>query len=126
MIKRMGKVSWTGRKMKKVAVGLLLLPIGVLTLFTVGEIMGGDWSGASHLVQLAPLVLLAWVGWRYPKIGGLLLVVIGIVLAVVYAVVTRGRLSVMTVGLVELLILLPPVVAGGLFMLSGRERSRQG
>lgn len=37
---------------------LLLLPIGFLLFFTVGEVLSGDLSGLGHLLQLAPFLVL--------------------------------------------------------------------
>jgi len=58
---------------KVAAMILLAFSAGVLLLFTVAETMGGDLSGLGHLIQLLPVVVLMWFGWRNPRLGGWLL-----------------------------------------------------
>jgi hypothetical protein len=106
------------RKLKVAALVLLGLPAAVLVLFLAGETVGGDATGLQHLVQLAPLAILGGVAWRYPRAGGLALIVIGLVLAVLYPWVFGG-FPLSTVVLVEMLLFAPPIVAGLLFVAAG-------
>jgi hypothetical protein len=53
------------------------VPIGgsaaVLLIFAVGESVGGDLSGLSHLVPVVLIGLLMWLGWKHSLLAGILL-----------------------------------------------------
>ena len=51
----------------------------ILLLFMIGEIVGGEWSGLGHLIQVIPILLLMWLGWKRPLSGGILLLVLGFI-----------------------------------------------
>jgi hypothetical protein len=65
---------------------LLLIPGTLLILFGIGEINGGDISGIQHFMELAPLLILAIICWRYPRTGGFILAVLGTILSALYFV----------------------------------------
>lgn len=71
----------TGRRLKLAALVCLALPIVVLAAFAVGEVAAGTISGLQHVVQLLPLVALAWLGWKRPLWGGIALIGLTLVLA---------------------------------------------
>ena len=100
----------------KVAAMILLgLSAGVLLLFTVAETMGGDLSGLGHLIQLLPVVVLMWFGWRRPRLGGWLLLGLGLFVS------TSLYISQAGLQLASLLILVLPILLGGaLFLVSAR------
>lgn len=54
-----------------------LLPLGfmvsILLLFGLGEALGGDLSGLMHLVEVVIAVAVAWVAWKRPRWGGVLM-----------------------------------------------------
>lgn len=69
---------------KKTVNGLLLSGFIVLGLqalfyliFAVGEMLGGDMSGAGHLVPVLALLLLGLLVWRRPLEGGVLMLLAG-------------------------------------------------
>ncbi|MEW5990290.1 MAG: hypothetical protein AB1736_02950 [Chloroflexota bacterium] len=68
------------------AVGLLCcaFPLGILLMFAAGESAEGIPGAFGHLVQAAPLLLLMVVAWWRPLVGGALIVVAAIALAVLY------------------------------------------
>lgn len=99
--------------------------LALLSVFLIAEVSGGNWSGLAHLLQVAPLAALLALGWRLPKWSGVLLLVIGGVLALAYFVETSGA----TVPAAERLVvagifLVPPMVAGALFLIAAHRHSR--
>jgi hypothetical protein len=66
--------------------GLVLLGLqaGFYLVFAVGEMLGGDLSGAGHLVQMLPALLLMWLVWRRPLEGGLVLLFFGVIPVLAY------------------------------------------
>lgn len=57
------------------------IPLVILLSFAIGETMGGDWSGLGHLAQAAPIILLMWLGWKRPLLGGILLMLLSFLAA---------------------------------------------
>jgi hypothetical protein len=114
-------------RLKLAASVLLAVPIALLLLFTIGEMTGGDLSGAQHIVQVAPLLLLLIAGWRYPRLAGIALLGLGVLLLVIWLVFVvvegeRGEI-VMWVG-AGLLLFVLPLTAGWLFLKAGRTATR--
>jgi len=64
-----------------------LVPLAFMVLlllsFGIGETLSGDWSGLMHFVPVIFAVLVAWVCWKRPLWGGVLLL-IGVVFEVVF------------------------------------------
>lgn len=100
-----------------VGFGLILIPITFLLLFTIGEVISGELSGYSHLVQIVPLVILAILARKKLKIAGLLLMITSILLGIFYAIV-MGNSPLSLKLMVELVLFLPPFLAGLLFFLA--------
>lgn len=113
-------LALSATQLKIAGLALLLLPVGFLLIFAIGETLGGDLSGLQHLVQAAPLVLLALLAWSLPTLGGVVLLVIGGLLALAYPLLIRG-LPVGTLLLVEAILFAPAVLSGLLFVLAGRR-----
>jgi predicted membrane protein len=109
----------SSKLMKRIGIGLLSIPLGFLLLFTLGEVFSGDWSGLSHLIQAAPLILLILVAFKKPFIGGLLLSAISLILGTWYALDVPFGLQ--TIVLVELFLFVPPFVAGLLLIWSAKK-----
>lgn len=104
--------------MKKVK-GLKILasiPTGLVTaillLFAFGETIGGDWSGLGHLIQVAPILLFMWLGWKRPLWGGISLLVLGFVAMLSFADALRGP-----EWLAPFLIIVLPLVLSGFLLL---------
>ena len=100
-----------------VGFGLILIPITFLLLFTIGEVISGEPSGYSHLVQIVPLVILAILARKKLKIAGILLMITSILLGIFYAIV-MGSSPLSLKLMVELVLFLPPFLAGLLFSLA--------
>jgi hypothetical protein len=110
----------TGNMLKKIGIGMLLIPLFILFLFTFGEVFSGDLSGLGHLIQAAPLVLIIFLAYKKPFIGGLLLLFAGLALGILYPF--RARFELVTIVLVELFLFVPPVISGVLLILSSKKK----
>lgn len=106
--------------MRIAGLACLGIPIAVLLLFAIGEIVGGDLSGSQHLLQLAPLLALAYAGWRWPYHAGMVLMVAGALLALAFVLFFHPEgISLTAMALVELVLFMPAIVAGAFLTLSG-------
>lgn len=124
----MAKMS--AKQLKVAGLTLLLIPVAVLLILTIGETVGGDLSGLAHLVMLAPLVILAIFAWKKPSLGGKILVVIASLLwiidlanAVLLRVVGREGMGIGPLIGTGMLIFVPLIISGLLFMASARKKS---
>ena len=115
------------RKYELAATAVAGVTLAMLSMFTLGEVFGGDWSGLAHLVQLVPLAILIALGWRFPYAIGLLLIGIGAALTLAYYMdAANSSIATSEKLLVGALFLLPPLLSGGFFMLAGNaQRSRR-
>ena len=105
--------------MKRVAYGLLAIPMGFLLLFTLGEVFSGDLSGLSHLLQITPIVFLLILTLKKPLIGGLLVTVISLILGFFYIVRNPSHFG--AIILVESLLFIPMFVSGLLFIATSKK-----
>lgn len=113
--------------LKTIALVSLLIPVGLIGVISVAEMVEGQISGLLELLLVVPLVVLAVVGWRRPRLGGQILLAAGIVVALVYAVWISGRADSLPVFLLLLLLVpIPPIVAGILFLAASRYEPRPG
>ncbi len=113
--------------LKTIALVLLLIPAANIGVISVAEMVEGRISGLLELLLVVPLVVLAVVGWRRPRLGGQILLAAGIVVALVYAVWMWGRADSLPVFLLLLLLVpIPPIVAGILFLMASRYEPRPG
>lgn len=127
----MGNIS--AKKFKIAGLVILLIPIAILLLFTIAETVGGDISGLGHLIQLAPLVILAIFAWKKPDLGGKILVVIAVSLAIIGGAPVflframseegMGIGALISTMLFMLLLFVPPIISGLLFIASARKGS---
>ena len=110
------------KKVKGLKIVALIFPglaIAVLLLFTVGETASGDWSGLGHLIQVIPIGLLMWLGWKRPLWGGIFLLLLGFLGLHSFSNALRGP-----EWLAPFLIIIAPLLISGLLLLSaaGLER----
>lgn len=102
----------------------LAIPIGMLLLLSVGELSAEGPGALLHLLQAAPLLVFAVGAWRYPRAAGVVLLVVGGTLALANPSCARGPLEMKFS--IELVLFLPPIVAGVLLVAAARaERARQ-
>lgn len=114
------------RRRKLIGLGFALVPIAMFTVFAIGEAgeVGGWWG---HLIQVAAALLALGVAWRWPRIGGPVLLFIGAVLSVL--MLLEGGESVSTKLLTVGLFFAPLFVAGVFFSLAAwgtAQRSGRG
>jgi hypothetical protein len=102
-----------------------LVPLGwmaaVLLLFAVGETLGGDWSGVGHLLSLAFVGLVMWLGWKRPLWGGILLLAGAIFETITFA----GALGNPQAWLPPFLIMILPLILSGLLLLGAARLERK-
>lgn len=110
----------SAKGLKITGMAILLLPIFFLSAFLFGETFGGDITGLIHLVQVLPLILLLFLAWRWPKIVGVILVVLGLIAGILYFLSTRFPIQ--TIILVEAIVFLPPVIAGAFLFFSSKKK----
>lgn len=110
----------TQKALKKVAIVLLAIPFAILLLFTFGEVFSGEISGLQHLTQAIPLLLLAYIAYKKPFVGGIILLAIGLVLGTLYSL--RAPFALPTILIVEATLFLPLLISGVLFILSSKAK----
>lgn len=113
-------MSMSGKLLKRIGLGLLLIPIGFLFLFLFGEVFSGDMSGFSHILQILPFLVLVYIAWRWPFWGGIVLLLLSIMFGALYAIDVLFPWQ--TVLLVELVLFLPPFISGTLLILSAKKK----
>jgi hypothetical protein len=103
--------------------GLVIVALGALFFLAmgVGEMVGGDLSGFQHLPEAALLGALVYLGWRHPYAVGIVLVLLSVAIACLYAV--RGPASAGLLFASALQIALPPLVAGALLIGAARRET---
>jgi len=123
-------------RVKLAATSLLAVPIFVLSFFAVAEMAGGEPSGAQHLVQAAPLLVLLVTAWWFPRQTGFVLLGLSVVLFVGWLVLLGASLltetfedwdapipvKVLVWTVAPLLLFVPPAAAGWLLLRAGRAR----
>lgn len=64
--------------LKITALVLMSLLTAFFLLMGIGEMVGGDLSGFSHLLPAILLMFIMWLGWKKPLWSGILLLTVGI------------------------------------------------
>lgn len=105
--------------LKRLGIGILIVPVGFLSLFLFGEVLSGDMSGLGHLFQILPLILILGLAYKKPFAGGLLLLFSGLVLGILYML--RAPFEPMTILLVEVSLFVPPFLSGLLLIYSSKK-----
>lgn len=106
---KVSKLKWTG---------LLLLAFFAAfnLLFAIGELGTEDYSGLIHLLPVILTAILAYLAWKWPLGGGILLILVGIIFVVKF-IVSMPQLKDML--LASLLLAGPLLAAGVLFFITG-------
>ena len=85
VLARVGSGLSRKTRLQLVASALLVVPIVLLMILAVGEMVGGDVSGAQHVVMAIPLILLLAGAWRYPRATAIVLVFFGLVMLLMWS-----------------------------------------
>lgn len=101
------------------ALVLSAIPASIFIIFAAGEMMGSDMSGIIHVVQFLFFILLLYIAFKKPYIGGLIMFFSGLVLALKYVAYT-GHLPIPVMLLVISVVFIPLIAAGILFIIYGR------
>jgi len=99
-----------------------LVPLGLLAAvflaFGLGEMTGGDPSGAGHLLSVAGIAVLGVLAWKRPLEAGAGLLAAGVLFAVSVAVaVPRGEGTAISPSV--LILGAPQMLSGALFLIAG-------
>lgn len=108
-------------KHKRYGLAFLAIPTAIVTMFAVGEAVGGDEGWWGHLIQLAIAVAMFLGAWYAPKIGGPVL----IAASVAFAWWTLSDYDDLASELSTLAIVgLPLLISGVFFTLAGYRDTR--
>lgn len=81
---------------------LLGVQVAIYLAFGIGEMVGGEMSGAGHFVPVIAIAILGFLVWRRPLEGGVAMLLLGI-------------LDLLVFGLIAIIVTWPLPVAGALF-----------
>jgi hypothetical protein len=121
------KIYYKGMAMKLLRYGaraLILVWAGWWTYFGVACGIGEGMSPAGIFMHSLPgliFLVVAGIAWRWERVGGVMLILIGLLICIGYPVMTHGRFPQLTIIIVELTFGLPPLVGGCLLL--ARRRS---
>ena len=118
---RVAQVS-AARRLRMAALIPLALEMGIFLLFGLGEMAGGDWSGAGHLLELGVLALLAGLAWMRPLEGGVTLLLAGAFSAASFIVSFLSAApqgDVIAISPAMMILALPSLLSGALFLAAG-------
>lgn len=110
------------KSLKIAGLGILCISLVLLLVLGVGEMSGGIYSGLQHFIQAIPIVLFMYLAWVKPKIGGIILILISIVLALLYLFFPPvGMPSIYRIEN-TLLLFSPLLLSGTLFLRSSQPK----
>jgi hypothetical protein len=108
-----------------------LIPPGftllVLLFFGFGEMIGGDFSGIGHLFPAVLLILLMWVGWKFPQWVGIGFIAVAVLFTISLAVnvVSAPGFENKVMNIFPLLVISLPLLASGALLLTAYRRDQQ-
>lgn len=98
----------------------LAVPAALLLVFAVAEMVGGDPSGVQHVPEVALILAIAAAAWRWPYSVGMVLMLGGAVLALVFVLwLHPAGITLLGIAVMELLLFIPAIAAGACFTLAG-------
>jgi hypothetical protein len=111
-----------GTRLKAIAFLLLAVPATLLSLLVLWELSVGNSRAPGHAFEAVPLILATGAAFRWPRLAGAILLVVGLALLVLYPVQEwrQGR-PWLEIAFVEAVIVTPPLLAGFLLRLATRE-----
>ena len=105
---------------------LILCWVGFWGFFIVASILSEPFQTTAFVpiaIYLLFFVIPVFIAWRWERIGGVLLLLIGHAVFVVYPMVMK--VSLFTVLMVYLTMAFPPLIAGLLFFISRRKSNKK-
>jgi len=115
---------------QKTAARILIAFGCVWLVFTIVSNLGPEWTGWAalllHPLLAAPFFVLAWLSTRWPRIAGVLLLVVSLFLFVLIGLPTIARTSIleMFTGVVFILFFGPLLVSGIALLCTGKKSER--
>ena len=98
----------------------LAVPAALLLVFAIAEVLGGDPSGVQHVPEVAVVAAIGWVAWRWPYVAGMVLMLGGAVLALVFVLwLHPAGITLLGIAVMELLLFIPSIAAGACFTIAG-------
>lgn len=97
---------------RRLAFGLLSIPIGFLLVFGILELAAGDIVGLGHLLLAVPLIAVALLVARRPVVAGRILTGGGLLVALVYLGLVVDRDAPAALVLLVTAVLMVPVAVG--------------
>jgi len=123
------RVSPPARVLRIVACIVLGIPLVIFLIFGIGEMIGGDLSGAMHLLQALFVILLGVLAWMRPLESGVILCLYGAVVAgfFLFNIIADPSSQGSVLSPALLILALLPLLAGTLFLIAGvlARRARQ-
>ncbi|MFH1734014.1 MAG: hypothetical protein ABIE92_04830 [bacterium] len=93
-------------------------------LVSGSEAYGGGIQGiiknSPNALPGAAFLLITWIAWKKPQIGGMVLIVIGTIIAFGYPLMA-SNFALSVIIMMEFAFALPPLLVGGLFLWGSRE-----
>jgi FtsH-binding integral membrane protein len=108
------------RTYRWIGLAILAVPATLIAVFAVAEGIGQEPGWWGHLLQLAVLALVASGAWMRPRIGGPLLILLGIAFAGSVALGSREAPNLAGLAIVAA----PLIASGAFFTLAGRTAKR--
>lgn len=115
---------------QKTAARILIAFGCVWLVFTIVSNLGPEWTGWAalllHPLLAAPFFVLAWLSGRWPRIAGVMLLVVSLFLFVLIGLPTIARTSIleMFTGVVFILLFGPLLVSGIALLCTGKKSER--
>ena len=110
------------KRLRFVARILILLWVGFWGFFLVASILSEPFQTTAFVpigIYLLFFVIPVFIAWRWERIGGILFLLIGHAVFVVYPMVMKVSLS--TILMIYLTMAFPPLIAGLLFFIYWRK-----
>jgi hypothetical protein len=114
------------RRLKGIATGLILIPVGGIVILAFAGVIEGEWLSIFELAFALPLLALAWLGWRYPRIVGLIFIAFGIGIFTSLWIDMWDNTPISELLTAIVVMLAAPVATGVLFVTAGHlEQQRK-
>jgi hypothetical protein len=104
------------------AATFVLFLTGIFWLFKgIADILGGIQGGTNNLITAVALIFLALFGWKRPLLGGIMIALLGVILAVYFNFSLPDIYS----AYIPLLLICAPMTLGGLLFIEADWNSKK-